>query len=37
MTTGADLMDHVKTQIVPATFAASLAAILWMATVLLFA
>lgn len=37
MTTGADLMDHVKTQLVPATFAALLAAILWMATVLLFA
>ena len=29
MTTGCDLMDHVKTQIVPATFAASLAAVLW--------
>jgi Na+/H+ antiporter NhaC len=29
MTTGCDLMDHVKTQIVPATYAAGLAAILW--------
>jgi Na+/H+ antiporter NhaC len=37
MTTGTDLMDHVKTQLVPATFAASLAAIMWMVTVLLFA
>ena len=37
MTTGSDLMDHVKTQIVPATYAATLAAILWMLTVLLFA
>ena len=37
MTTGCDLMDHVKTQIVPATFAASLAALLWMLTVVLFA
>ena len=37
MTTGCDLMDHVKTQIIPATFAASLAAILWMLTVLIFA
>ncbi|NQZ10049.1 MAG: sodium:proton antiporter, partial [Algicola sp.] len=37
MTTGADLMDHVKTQIVPATFAAGLAAVMWMGTVLIFA
>jgi len=37
MTTGCDLMDHVKTQIVPATFAASLAALLWMLTVVFFA
>lgn len=37
MTTGCDLMDHVKTQIVPATFAASLAALLWMLTVVVFA
>jgi Na+/H+ antiporter NhaC len=29
MTTGCDLMDHVKTQIVPATGAAALAGILW--------
>lgn len=29
MTTGCDLMDHVKTQIIPATAAASVAAILW--------
>lgn len=37
MTTGADLMDHVKSQIVPATFAAIVAAMLWMLTVILFA
>jgi hypothetical protein len=30
-------MDHVKSQIVPATYAASLAALLWTATVLFFA
>ena len=36
MTTGCDLMDHVKSQIVPATFAAVTAAILWTLTVLLF-
>ena len=29
MTTGCDLMDHVKTQIVPASMAAALAALLW--------
>ncbi len=29
MSTGADLMDHVKTQIVPATVAAGLAAVCW--------
>lgn len=29
MTTGCDLMDHVKTQIIPASFAASAAAALW--------
>jgi len=29
MTTGCDLMDHVKSQIFPASIAASLAAILW--------
>lgn len=29
MTTGCDLMDHVKSQIVPASFAAGAAALLW--------
>ena len=29
MTTGCDLMDHVKSQIIPASFAAGLAALLW--------
>jgi Na+/H+ antiporter NhaC len=33
MTTGCDLMDHVKTQLLPATLAAGLAAILWTITV----
>ncbi|MEX2673059.1 MAG: Na+/H+ antiporter NhaC family protein [Phycisphaeraceae bacterium] len=33
MTSGADLMDHVKTQIIPATAAVTLAAILWTAMV----
>lgn len=37
MTTGCDLMDHVKTQIVPASLAAALAGMLWTGTVLLFA
>ena len=37
MTTGCDLMDHVKSQIVPATYAATLAATLWTGTVLFFA
>lgn len=37
MTTGCDLMDHVKTQIIPATYAASLAAILWTLTVWIWA
>lgn len=37
MTTGCDLMDHVKSQIVPASYAASLAALLWTATVAVFA
>ncbi|OUS24111.1 sodium:proton antiporter [Thalassotalea sp. 42_200_T64] len=37
MTTGCDLMDHVKSQIVPASLAAFLAAILWTLTVLVFA
>lgn len=36
MTTGCDLMDHVKTQIVPAAYAAALAAVMWTATVVLF-
>ncbi len=36
MTTGCDLMDHVKSQLVPACFAASLAAILWTVTAYLF-
>ena len=36
MCTGADLMDHVKTQIPQATFAAVLAAILWTAVTVLF-
>ncbi len=36
MTTGSDLMDHVKTQLVPATAAATLAGIAWTLTVLLF-
>ena len=37
MTTGCDLMDHVKTQIVPASYAAVIAGMLWTATVILFA
>ncbi len=37
MTTGCDLMDHVKTQIVPASLAASCAALLWTLVVLLIA
>lgn len=37
MTTGCDLTDHVKTQIVPASYAAGLAAILWTLTVAFFA
>jgi hypothetical protein len=37
MTTGCDLTDHVKTQLVPASYAAGLAAILWTATVAFFA
>ncbi|MBE1302261.1 MAG: sodium:proton antiporter [Alteromonadaceae bacterium] len=36
MTTGCDLMDHVKTQIVPASFAAAMAAILWTLSTLVF-
>jgi Na+/H+ antiporter NhaC len=37
MTTGCDLMDHVKSQLVPASFAAVCAASLWTLTVYLFA
>ncbi|MFT5756407.1 MAG: Na+/H+ antiporter NhaC [Alteromonadaceae bacterium] len=37
MTTGCDLMDHVKSQLIPASFAAGLAAILWTLTVYFFA
>ena len=37
MTTGCDLMDHVKSQLVPATLAAGIAGILWTATVFFFA
>ncbi len=37
MTTGCDLMDHVKTQIVPASFAASLAALMWTASAIILA
>jgi len=36
MTTGCDMMDHVKSQITPATYAAGLAAILWTLTVVIF-
>lgn len=36
MTTGCDLTDHVKTQLVPAAYAAGLAAVLWTATVAFF-
>ena len=36
MTTGCDMMDHVKSQIIPASYAAGLAAILWTATVVFF-
>ena len=37
MTTGCDLMDHVKSQIIPATYAAMLAALCWTLTVVFFA
>lgn len=37
MTTGCDLMDHVKTQIIPASFAATAAAALWTLSALWFA
>jgi Na+/H+ antiporter NhaC len=36
MTTGCDMMDHVKSQIAPATYAALLAAALWTLTVIIF-
>jgi len=36
MTTGADLMDHVKTQIVPASVAAGLAVVCWEVIVIVF-
>ncbi|TDF38263.1 sodium:proton antiporter [Alteromonadaceae bacterium M269] len=35
MTTGCDLLDHVKTQIVPASYAAGTAAVLWTISTLL--
>lgn len=37
MTTGCDLMDHVKSQLVPATFAATISGCLWTLTVYFFA
>lgn len=37
MTTGCDLMDHVKTQIVPASFAAIAAGLLWTLSALVLA
>ena len=37
MTTGCDLMDHVKSQLVPASIAAGIAASLWTITAYLFA
>jgi Na+/H+ antiporter NhaC len=37
MTTGCDLMDHVKSQLLPASFAALCAAILWTLSALLLA
>jgi len=36
MTTGCDLMDHVKTQLFPATLTAALAAVLWTLTVIIW-
>ncbi len=36
MTTGCDLMDHVKTQLVPATIAASVAILLWTLVALIY-
>lgn len=35
MTTGCDLMDHVKTQLFPATLTASIAGVLWTLTVII--
>ena len=37
MTTGCDLMDHVKTQIVPASYAGLIAALLWTLSTFVFA
>ncbi len=37
MTTGSDLMDHVRTQLIPATAAATLAGVGWTLTVVVFA
>ena len=37
MTTGCDLMDHVKTQLFPATLTAGIAGVLWTLTVLFMA
>lgn len=37
MTTGCDLMDHVKSQIFPASFAAALAGVLWTLAVIFLA
>lgn len=37
MTTGCDLMDHVKTQIIPASFAATAAGALWTLSAIVFA
>ena len=37
MTTGCDLMDHVKSQIIPASMAAVMAAVMWTLVVVLFA
>jgi Na+/H+ antiporter NhaC len=36
MTTGCDLMDHVKTQLFPATLTAAIAGILWTLTVIIW-
>ncbi len=36
MTTGCDLMDHVKSQLIPATIAATIAGALWTATAYFF-